>query len=141
MPRRTAVCHRVSHRVIFSPGAPKMLLHAMGSKISAYSGARDAHRLARRSDSLSLVAKCGEPLQRGFPFLVFVGVDLAVFELRTLLGPQLDCHRGFGRMRRLGVQGEARAVGCGNDAEGVLEPHAEEMDSSSLGFTARMPLS
>ena len=69
-----------------------------------------------------MIAKCGEPLQRGFPVLVFVGVDLAVLELRALLCPQLDRHRGFGRVRRLGVQGEARSVGCGHDAEGVLEP-------------------
>lgn len=123
MPRRTAVCHHVSHRVIYSPFTLEMPWHAMGSKNSAYADASDAHRLARRPDSVSLVAKCGESLQRGFPVLVFVGVDLAVLELRALLGPQLDRRRGFGRVRRHGVQGEARAVGCGNDAEGVLESH------------------
>ena len=67
-----------------------------------------AHRLARPPDSVALIAKCGEPLQRGFPVLVFVGVYLAVLELRALLRPQLDRRRGFGRVRRLGVQGEAR---------------------------------
>ena len=125
MPRHTAVCRRVSHHFIYSAGAPKMPLHAIGSKNSAYSGASGAHRLAWRPDSDALIAKCGEPLQRGFPVLVFVGVDLAVLELLSLLCPLLDRHRGFGRMRRLGVQGEARAVGCGHDAEGVLEPHEQ----------------
>ena len=75
--------------------------HAMGSKNSADAGAGGAHRLAWRPDSVALVAKCGEPLQRGFPALVFVGVDLAVLELRALLGPQLDRLRGFGSVRRL----------------------------------------
>ena len=125
MPRGTAVCRHVSHRVIYSPGAPKMPLHAMGSKNSTYAGVSGAHRLAWRPDSVALVAKCGEPLQRGFPVLVFVGVDLAVLELRALLCPQLDRRRGFGRVRSLGVQGEARAVGGGNDAERVLEPHEQ----------------
>ena len=125
MPRRTAACRRVSHRVIYSPGAPEMPWHAMGSKNSAYAGPSGARRLVHRPDSVALIAKCGEPLQRGFPVLVLVGVDLAVFELRALLCPQFDRHRGFGRVRRLGVQGEARAVGCGHDAEGVLEPHEQ----------------
>ena len=111
MPRRTAVCRRVSHHFIYSPGAPKMPLHAMGSKNSAYAGACSALRLAWRPDSVALIAKCGEPLQRGFPVLVLVGVDLAVLEPCAFLGPQLDRHRGFGRVRRLGVQGEARTVG------------------------------
>ena len=111
MPRRTAACRRVSHRVIYSPGAPEMPWHAMGSKNSAYAGPSGARRLVHRPDSVALIAKCGEPLQRGFPVLVFVGVDLAVFELRALLCPQFDRHRGFGRVRRLGVQGEARTVG------------------------------
>ena len=123
MPRCDAVCRPVSHRVVYSPGAPKMPLHAMGSKNSACAGTRNAHRLAWRPDSVALIAKGREPLQRGFPVLVLGGVDFAVLELRALLGPQLDRHRGFGRVRRLGVQGEARSVGCGHDAEGVLEPH------------------
>ena len=80
----------------------------MGSKNSAYASASGARRLAWRPDSVALVAKCGEPLQRGFPVLVFAGVDLAVFDLRALLCPQLNRHRGFGRVRRLGVQEEAR---------------------------------
>ena len=108
MPRGTVVCRHVSHRVIYSPGAPEMPLHAMGSKNSACAGTSGAHRLAWRPDSVALVEKCGEPLQRGFPVLVFVGVDLAVFDLRALLCPQLNRHRGFGRVRRLGVQEEAR---------------------------------
>ena len=111
MPRRTAVCRRVSHHFIYSPGAPKMPLHAMGSKNSACAGASGARRLAWRPDSVALVAKCGEPLQRGFPVLVLGGIDLAVLEPCALLCPQLDRHRGFGRVRRLRVQGEARAVG------------------------------
>ncbi len=78
MPRRTAECRRVSHRVVYSPGAPKMPLHAMGSKNSACAGASGARRLAHRPDSIALIAKCGEPLQRGFPVLVLGGVDLAV---------------------------------------------------------------
>lgn len=41
--------------------------HATVSKNSAYAGASGAHRLAWRSDSVALVAKYGEPLQRGFP--------------------------------------------------------------------------
>lgn len=112
MPRRTAACRRVSHCVIYSPGASKMPLHAMGSKNSAYAGASGARRLAWRPDSVAFIAECGEPLQRGFPVLVLCGVDLAVLELRAFLGPQLDCHRRFGRMRSLGVQRETRAVGC-----------------------------
>ncbi len=64
-------------------------------------------------------------LQRGFSVLVFVGVDLAVLELRALVHPQLDRHRGFGRVRRLGAQGESRAVGCWHDAEGILQPHEQ----------------
>ena len=117
MPRRTAVCCRVSHRVIYSPFTLEMPWHAMESKNSAYAGASGAHRLSWRPDSVLVVAKCGELLQRGFPVLVLGGVDLAVLELRALLGPQPDRHRGFGRVRRLGVQGEARTVGCGHDAE------------------------
>ena len=62
-----------------------MPLDAMGSKNSAYTGASVAHRLAWRPDSVSLVAICGEPLQRGFPVLVFPGADLAVLELRASL--------------------------------------------------------
>ena len=46
------------------------------------------------------------------PVLAFVGVDFTVLDLRALLSPQLNHHRGFGCVRRLGVQGEARAVGC-----------------------------
>ena len=111
MPRCTVVCRRVNHRVIYSPGAPKMPLHAMGSKNSAYAGVSGAHSLAWHPDSVALIAKCGEPLQQGFPVLVFVGVDLAVLDLRALLRPQLDRHRRFGRVRSLGVQGEARTVG------------------------------
>ena len=125
MPRRTAVCRHVSHRVIYSPDMPEMPPRATGSKNSAYAGESGARRLAWRPDSVALVAKCEEPLQRGFPVLVLGGVNLAVLELRTLLGPQLDRHRGFGSVRSLGVQGEARAVGYGNDAEGVLEPHEQ----------------
>ena len=117
MPRRTAACRHASHRVIYSPDMPEMPWHAMGSKNSAYAGASGAHRLIWRSDSIALIAKCGEPLQRGFSVLVFVGVDLAVLELRALLGPQLNRHRGFGRVRRLGVQGEPRAVGRGHDVD------------------------
>ena len=111
MPRRTAVCRHVSHRIIYSPDMPEMPWHAMGSKNSAYAGVLGARRLAWRPASVALIAKCGVPLQRGFPVLVFVGVDLAVLELRALLCPQLDSHRGFGHVRSLGVQGEARAVG------------------------------
>ena len=70
MPRRTAVCRRVSHHFIYSPGSPKMPLHAMGSKNSACAGASGARRLAWRPDSVALIAKCGEPLQQGFPVLV-----------------------------------------------------------------------
>ena len=125
MPRRTAVYRHISHRVVYSPGALKMPAYAMGSKNSADAGMSGARRLACRPDSIALIAKCGEPLQRGFPVLVLVGVDLAVLELRALLCPQLDRRRGFGRVRSLGVQGEARAVGGGNDAEGVLEPHEQ----------------
>ena len=117
MPQCTAVCRHVSHRVIYSPFTLEMTWHAMGSKNSACAGASGAHRLAWRPDSVALVAKCGEPLQRGFPVLVLGGVDLAVLEPCALLGPQLDRHRRFGRVRRLGVQGEPRAVGCGHDAE------------------------
>lgn len=120
MPRYAAVYRHVSHRVIYSPCTPEMPWHAMGSKNSTDAGTGGYHRLVCHQDSIVLIAKCGEPLQRGFPVLVFVGVDLAVLDLRALLCPQLDCHRGFGRVRRLGVQGEARAVGCGHDAEGVL---------------------
>ena len=111
MPRCAAMCRYVSHRVIYSSGAPEMPWHAMGSKNSAYAGASGAHRLAWRPDSVALIAKCREPLQRGFPVLVFVGVDLAVLDLRALLGPQFGRRCGFGRVRRLGVQGETRAVG------------------------------
>ena len=125
MPRHTAECRRVSHRVVYSPGAPKMPLHAMGSKNSVYAGASGAHRLAWRPDSVALIAICREPLQRGFPVLVFPGADLAVLELRALLCPQFNRRRGFGRVRSLGVKGESRAVGCGHDAEGVLEPHEQ----------------
>ncbi len=75
MPRRTAVCRRVSHHFIYSPGAPKMPLHAMGSKNSACAGASGARRLAWRPDSVALIAKCGEPLQQGFPVLVFVDLS------------------------------------------------------------------
>ena len=57
MPRCTVVCRRLSHRVIYSPGAPKMPLHAMGSKNSAYAGASGAHRLAWRPDSVALVCE------------------------------------------------------------------------------------
>lgn len=64
-----------------------------GVKNSAYAGPSGAHRLAWRPDSVALVAKCGESLQRGFPVLVLAVVDLAVLELRVLLGPQLDRHR------------------------------------------------
>ena len=135
MPRRTTACRRVSHCVIYSPFTLEMPLHAMGSKNSAYAAASGAHRLAWRPDSVALVAECGEPLQRGFPVLVFVGVDLAVLDLRALLCPQLDRHRGFGRVRRLGVQGEARSVGCGHDAEGVLEPH-EKRHEVACGLDA-----
>ena len=59
-----------------------------------------------------MIAKCGEPLQRGVPVLVFVDVDLTVLDLCALLSPQLNRHRGFGCVRRLGAQGETRAVGC-----------------------------
>lgn len=83
MPRRTAACRHVSHRVIYSPGTPEMPWHAMGSKNSAGARAHDAHRLAHHPDSISLIAICGEPLQRGFPVLIFVYVDLAVLELRA----------------------------------------------------------
>ena len=120
MPRRTAACRHVSHRVIYSLGHTGMPWHAMGSKNSAYAEACGAHRLTWRSDSVALIAKCGVPLQRGFPILVFAVADLAALELRALLCPQLNRHRGFGRVRRLGVQGESRAVGCGHYAEGVL---------------------
>ena len=104
MPLRTAVCRHVSHRVVYSPDMPEMTWHAMGSKNSAYAGASGAHRLAWRPDSVALVAKCGEPLQRGFPVLVLGGVDLAVLELRALLSPQFNRHRGFGSAWSLGVQ-------------------------------------
>ena len=87
MPRRTAVCRRVSHRVVYSPNMLEIPWYAMGGKNSAYVGACGARRLAHRPDSIALIEKCGEPLQRGFPVLVFVGVDLAVLELRALLGP------------------------------------------------------
>ena len=63
MPRCAAVCRRVSHRVVYSPGAPKMSLDAMGSKNSAYVGACGARRLVHRPDSIALIEKCGEPLQ------------------------------------------------------------------------------
>lgn len=106
MPRRTAVCRHVSHRVIYSPDMPEMPPRATGSKNSAYAGASGAHRLARPPDSVAFIAECGEPLQRGFPVLILVYVYLAALELRALLCPQLDSHRGFGRVRRLGVQGE-----------------------------------
>lgn len=125
MPLRTAVYRHVSHRVFYSPCTPEMPWHAMGSKNSAYAGASGAHRLAWCPYSIALVEKCEVPLQRGFPVLVSVGVDLAVLELRAFLGPQLDCHRRFGLMRSLGVQRETRAVGCGHDAEGVLQPHEQ----------------
>ena len=120
MPRRTAACRHVSHRVIYSRSMLEMSTYAMGSKNSAGARAHDAHRLFCHPDSIVLVAKCGVPLQRGFPILVFAVVDFAVLELCALLCPQLDRHRGFGRVRRLGVQGESRAVGCGHYAEGVL---------------------
>lgn len=35
-------------------------------------------------------------------------------------------------MRRLGVQGEPRAVGCGRDAEGVLKPHEQRREVAEL---------
>ena len=120
MPRRTAACRHVSHRVIYSPDTPEMLPHIMGSKNSTDAGTGGDRRLFCHPDSIVLVAKCGESLQRGFPVLVLGGVNLAALELRALLGPQPDRHRGFGRVRRLGVQGESRAVGCGHYAEGVL---------------------
>lgn len=120
MPRCAAAYRHVSHRVIYSLDTPEMLPHTMGSKNSAGTGTGGDHRLFCHPDSIVLVAKCGELLQQGFPVLVFVGIDLAVLELCALLCPQLDRHRGFGRVRRLGVQGESRAVGCGHDAEGVL---------------------
>lgn len=59
MPRRTTACRRVSHCVIYSPGASKMPLHAMGSKNSAYAGASGAHRLAWRPDSVAIITKNG----------------------------------------------------------------------------------
>ena len=120
MPRRTAACRHVSHRVIYSPDMTEMPWHAMGSKNSAYAGASGAHRLAWHLYSIALIEKCGVPLQRGFPVLVFGSIDLAVLQLRALLCPQPDRHRGFGRVRRPKVQGESRAVGCGLYAEGVL---------------------
>ncbi len=92
MPRRTAVCRPVSHRGIYSRSTLETSTCAMGSKNSAYAGTGGAHRLAWRPDSIVLVMKCRESLQRGFPVLVFVGVDLAVLELRALLCPQLDRH-------------------------------------------------
>ena len=75
MPRRTAASRHVSHRVIYSPDMPEMPWHAIGSKNSAYAGVSGAHRLTWRSDSVALIAKCGVPLQRGFPILVLGGVD------------------------------------------------------------------
>ena len=59
MPRRSTACRRVSHCVIYSPGASKMPLHAMGSKNSAYAGASGAHRLAWRPDSVAIITKNG----------------------------------------------------------------------------------
>ena len=56
MPRRTAACRRVSHRVIYSPGAPEMPWHAMGSKNSAYAGPSGARRLVHRPDSVAIAA-------------------------------------------------------------------------------------
>ncbi len=121
MPRRTAACRHISHRVIYSPRTLEMPWHAMGSKNSAYAGAsRRRPPPGLHLDSIALVVKRGEPLQRGFPVLVLFGVDHAVLELCALLCPELDRHRGFGCMRRLRIQGESRAVGRGHDAEGVL---------------------
>lgn len=94
MPQRTSECRHVSHRVIYSPDTPEMPWHATRSKNSAYARAHGAHRLAHHPDSIALIAKCGEPLQQGFPILVFTGVNLAFLELRALLRPQLDRHRG-----------------------------------------------
>ncbi len=55
-PRCTAVYRHVSHRVIYSPGTPEMPWLAMGSKNSAYAGARGARRLVWRPDSFALAA-------------------------------------------------------------------------------------
>ena len=103
MPRCAAVYRHVSHRVIYSPFTLEMPWHAMGSKNSADTRAGGDYRLVCHLNSIALIAKCGELLQRGFPALVFVGVDLAVLELCALLCPQLDRHRGFGRVRSLGA--------------------------------------
>ena len=78
MPRCTAVCRRVRHHVIYSPGAAKMPLHAMGSKNSACAGVSGAHRLAWRPNSVALIEKRGVPLQRGFPVLVFVDLERVI---------------------------------------------------------------
>ena len=78
------------------------LAYAMGSKNSAYAGASGAHHLARRPDSVSLVAKCGEPLQRGFPVLVLVGVDLAVLDPCALLGHRSIAIAALGACGALG---------------------------------------
>lgn len=59
----------------------------MRSKNSASTRAGDDYRLVCHLDSIALVAKCGEPLQRGFPVLVLGGVDLAVLELRDDVAP------------------------------------------------------
>ena len=54
MPRLTAVCRHVSHRVIYSPDMPEMPPRATGSKNSAYAGVSGAHHLAWRPDSVAL---------------------------------------------------------------------------------------